>query len=165
MLTEIDPPIYRMQKELLSFYRNLRLKWFFRNESDKRSLLEREFYDKSEWTPPKACLEIENFISRIQENFDRWKPPRRVCDNLSSDERNLLNHIRTDQEFVYMWEDKGPSFSKMTRDQYLRAGELELNKPNYIEVNENSVTEVSEDFLLKDCSIMRKFLRKSCFIF
>ena len=42
-----------------------------------------------------------------------------------------------------MWEDKGPSFSKMSRDQYFNAGERELSKPNYVEVEEGPVDEVS----------------------
>ena len=37
-----------------------------------------------------------------------------------------------------MWEDKGPSFSKMRRDQYVEAGEKELN-------NNNFYTEVRDD--------------------
>ena len=41
-----------------------------------------------------------------------------------------------------MWEDKGPSFTKMSRDQYIKAGEHELSKPNYIEVEENKTAEV-----------------------
>ena len=139
---ELDPPIVRMQKELLNFYRNLRLKWFFRHKSDKRTLLETQFYDNSDWEPPKACVEIENFISRIQEHFDKWKPPRFICDNLSKTERNLLKHIKSDHQTVYMWEDKGPSFTKMTQEQYLDAGKTELNKSNYEKINQDPVDSI-----------------------
>ena len=141
---ELDPPILRMQKELLSFYRNLRIKWVFRNKSDSRTLLEKQFYENSDWSPPKACLEIENFILRIQEYFDKWKPPQRLCDNLSKEERDFMNHIRSDHETVYMWEDKGPSFTKMTREQYLDAGKAELNKPNYEKVDEDPTDDIAK---------------------
>ena len=54
--------------------RNLRIQWIFQDKPDKRSDLEKQFYQKSDWEPPPACLEIENMISRIQENFDKWSP-------------------------------------------------------------------------------------------
>ena len=63
---EKDPPIIRMQKELNSFYRNLRLQWHFYGQEDGRSQLEKRFYPKSDWKPPKACVEIESYSSRIQ---------------------------------------------------------------------------------------------------
>ena len=63
---EKDPPIIRMQKELNNFYRNLRLEWIFYGQEDGRSELEKRFYPKSGWKPLKACVDIENFISRIQ---------------------------------------------------------------------------------------------------
>ena len=87
---EMDPPVIRIQKELNQFYRNLRLAWHFRGQQDKRTELEIKFYPKSNWSPPKACFEIEKIISRIQENFDKWNPPRFTKDNLTKSERTFL---------------------------------------------------------------------------
>ena len=87
---EKDPPIIRMQRELNTFFRTLRIQWHFGGQEDKRSEIERKFYPKSDWTPPKACIEIENFISKMQEKFDRWKPPRYVKDNLSVKQRQFF---------------------------------------------------------------------------
>ena len=67
---EKDPPIIRMQKELNNFYRNLRLEWNFYGQQDGRSKLEKRFYQNSNWKPPEACVDLENYISRIQEMFD-----------------------------------------------------------------------------------------------
>ena len=58
-----------MQSELNPFFRILRINWLFRDQSDKRSDLEKVFYQKSNWQPPKACVEVERFISRIQDSF------------------------------------------------------------------------------------------------
>ena len=38
-------------------------------------------------------------------------PPRWLKDNLTVDERRLLKDIKKDKETMYMWEDKGPSFT------------------------------------------------------
>ena len=39
-----------------------------------------------------------------------------------------------------MWEDKGPSFTKLTVDQYLEAGEKELNNTEFYEVRDDDPT-------------------------
>ena len=99
---ELDPPIVRMQKELNSFFRILRLQWHFQDQQDGRTELERKFYQKSDWNPPKACIEIENMIKRLQENFDKWKPPRFLKDNLSKKERDFLKDVKENRNIVYM---------------------------------------------------------------
>ena len=81
-----------MQRELSAFFRTLRIKWVFRNQEDGRTDLERKFYKKSNWNPPKACKEIEDMISRLQEKFDEWKPSRYLKDNLSAEERKVLEN-------------------------------------------------------------------------
>ena len=127
-----------MQRELDGFFRSLRIKWIFDNKPDKRTELETKFYKKSNWSPPKAGVELEKFISDIQRKFDRWKPPRWIKDNISESERKLIKSIKHDKQITYMWEDKGPSFTKMRTEQYLAAGEHELN-------NEKFYAEIEED--------------------
>ena len=140
---EKDPPFIRMQRELNTFFRHLRIQWHFRGQKDGRSELEKKFYPKSNWTPPKACVEIENFISKMQEKFDRWKPQRYVKDNLSYQERQFLQKIKTDDKIVYMWEDKGSSFVKMTKQQYLEAGKNELgNRDVYEEIADDTSKQI-----------------------
>ena len=130
---DLDPPIIRMQKELNRFYRIVRIKWLFDEKPDARTELEKKFYQKSDWEPPKASVEIENFITDLQHKFDNWKPPRWIPDNLSKKERNFLKEVQKDEEFVYMWEDKGPSFTKMTRNQYIETGKAELENSSFYE--------------------------------
>ena len=134
--TEKDPPMIRIQRELNKFYRSLRLEWIFQGQKDGRSELEKTFYERSDWNPPKACSEIENFISRLQEKFDRWKPPKYLKDNLSHGERKLLKSLRENGEIIYMWEDKGPSFVKMTQKQYQQAGEKELENEKFYKLED-----------------------------
>ena len=73
---ELDPPMIRMQKELNRFFRLIRIKWAFREKTDSRSEIEKKFYEKSNWDPPSASKELENFISNIQTKFDKWTPPK-----------------------------------------------------------------------------------------
>jgi hypothetical protein len=128
---EVDPPVVRMQTEVNRFYRILRIKWHFLGSKDERSELETKFYLKSNWEPPKACVEIEKFIKSLQDKFDSWRPPRWISDNLSTEERKFINSLRNNRNIVYMWEDKGPSFTKMTREHYYMAGDKELGSPQF----------------------------------
>ena len=130
---ELNPPYIRMQRELDSFFRTIRINWHFRDQQDSRSNLEKKFYLKSDWMPPKACGEIESMIQQIQLNFDKWKAPKYIKDNLSKAERKLIKEIKEQTDVMYMWKDKGPSFTKLKVDQYLQAGEQELNNPDFYE--------------------------------
>ena len=125
--TEIDPPVVRMQKELNQYYRSLRIEQIFHDKEDGRTELEKRFDKKSDWQPPKAGVEVENFIQRLQEKFDKWTPPRFAQDNLTKEERTYLKEVRKNDRMVYMWEDKGPSFVKMSKEQYLGAGNEQFN--------------------------------------
>ena len=142
---EIDPPLVRMQSELNRFFRMLRISWHFDGQEDQRSNLEKEFYQKSDWEPPRACKEIEDFIEKMQLNFDKWRPPKHIKDNLTKDERRVLKDIQTDENVIFKWEDKGPSFTKMMLPQYISAGEAELeNEKVYKKVDTDHSDEVKK---------------------
>jgi hypothetical protein len=87
------------------------------------------------------CKELEHFMKIIQEKFDKWTPPRFIKDNLSKGERNFMNKIKENEETVYMVEDKGPSFTKMTKDQYIKSGEKELENEKFYKVTDDDKSE------------------------
>ena len=45
----------------------------FYEKPDVRTELETKFYKKSDWMPPKAGVDIEQFIQHVQNRFDQWK--------------------------------------------------------------------------------------------
>ena len=125
----------------------------FDDQDDKRTEMEKEFYQPSTWQPQKAGKEIEDLIQSIQDNFDKWKPPRIIRDNLTNRERKVLKNIQQDPDITYKWEDKGPSFTKMTTSQYVKAGEEELeNEKFYRKVDSSNFEGVKErcDLLVND---------------
>ena len=138
---ELDPPIIRMQSELNRFFRMIRINWHFDGQDDSRTNLEKEFYQKSSWEPPKACKEIENFIEKFQENFDKWNPPKYIKDNISREERKILKNIQNENDIVYKWEDKGPSFTKMSAAQYIEAGEEELKNETVYKICDEDLSD------------------------
>jgi hypothetical protein len=53
---------------------------------------------------------------------------------LTREERIFLKNSLQNENIVYMWEDKGASFTKMTTEQYLLLGEKELETDNFIKI-------------------------------
>ena len=77
--------------------------WVFDGKPDSRTELEKVFYNNSTWEPP---------------NAGKY--------NLTKCEFNFLKDLKENDDVIYKWEDKGPSFTKMTKNQYTEAGEKEL---------------------------------------
>ena len=49
-------------------------------------------------------------------------------------------------DVVYMWEDKGPSFTIMTKKQYIEAGETKLNEIRfYTKVNDDPTEAIKKE--------------------
>ena len=93
--------------------------------------MEKVFYEKSSWKPLRAWKEIEDLIKNLQDKFDEWTRPKYIKDNLSREERKFIKNLKENDDIIYKWEDKGPSFVKMTKEQYVDSGEKELQKPNF----------------------------------
>ena len=49
--------------------------------------------------------------------------------------------MKEDDDIIYKWEDKGPSFTKMKMNQYVEAGEIELKNKSVDEDPCNTVKE------------------------
>jgi hypothetical protein len=67
-------------------------------------------------------------------------PPKWIKDNLSVEERSFLKKIKENDEVLYMWEDKGPSFTKLEVGKYIEAGERELGNSQFYENIDNDPT-------------------------
>ena len=69
-----------------------------------------------------------------------------------------LNSLKSNNDNVYMWEDKGPSFVKMNRDQYLEAENVELgNEKFYKEEDQYSPVDIKR----KNVEIVDEMLQKN----
>ena len=56
---------------------------------------------------------------------------------MSVEERSFLKKIKENDEVMYMWEDKGPSFTKIEVGKYIQAGERELGNSQFYEHIDN----------------------------
>ena len=129
---ELDPPQLRNQQELDRWIRSLHLQYQFFDQPDTTSEIEKKFYQPNKsYEPSIDSHHLETFKSAMQREYDQWKPPRYVKDNISREEREFLKEARKDDSIVYKWEDKGSSFTKMDKADYVRVGEENLKNSRF----------------------------------
>ena len=94
--------------------------------------MEKKFYQPNpEYNPTVYSASLETFKKAFQAEYDKWKPPRFIEDNLTKDERRTLKNIKKNNNIIYKWEDKGSSFTKMNRNDYVKVGEESLQNGKF----------------------------------
>ena len=133
---ELDPPQLRNQQELDRWLRSLHLQYQFFDQPDSRSELEKKFYQPNKnYEPSIVSYHLETFKGAMQREYDQWKPPRYIKDNISRGERAFLREARKDDSVIYKWEDKGSSFTKMDKVDYVQVGEKNLENSKFYSEN------------------------------
>ena len=120
---------------------------------DSRSEEEKRLHVKNDdWEPPSAkvnkALDVHNMV--IQNQFDHWKQPLRVKDNLSVDQRKALKNLVNNETIDIKLDDKSGSFVLADKKDYISAASNDLSKQSNIqEINvtdvENVITEVEAE--------------------
>ena len=118
---ELDPPQLRNQQELDRWIRSLHLQYQFFDQPDTTSEIEKKFYQPNKsYEPSIVSHHLETFKSAMQREYDQWKPPRYVKDNISREEREFLKEARKDEELalkvereVQKWKTRKKSQQKL----------------------------------------------------
>ena len=95
---ELDINSARLDGEIHSFFRRLRLTEHFKDKEDLRSIEEKRFYTKKlDFLPePGKSAPLDMFIFEFLQKWNSWKPPRRIKDDLNKLERKGNNMIKED---------------------------------------------------------------------
>ena len=143
---QLDIDRAQLEKDLESWFRRLRIKEYFGDKKDERTLEEKRFYLGSNWTPPKGrCPPLDMFIFRMRQKFDNWIPPRRVKDNMSPLEREGERAIKEDSlTHVYKKEDKGSCIVRLKRHHYESNVEKHLENRTLYEVVDHDPSKETE---------------------
>ena len=139
---ELDINSARLESEVYSFFRRLRLTERFKDADEKR------FYTRKPDYIPEAgrSAPLDMFLWEFQEKFRSWKPPRRIKDNLTPIERKGKNMLRKDLEkHVYKLEDKGSCLVRMDKLLYERNVKRNLESSTlYEELDDDPTEEINE---------------------
>ena len=72
---------------------------------------------QNKWNPPKACPELELFLSNIRKDVLDLRNIRKPKDNLSKEEREAIKNLKSDDRIIRI-QDKGSRFVVVDKDDY-----------------------------------------------
>ena len=105
----------------------MKIKDFFYPDSDSRSEEEKRFYvKKDDWEPPRVNKALDVFNMVIQNEFDHWKQPARIKDNLSVSQRKALKNLINDDKIDIKLDDKSGCFVVADLNDYVSAATNDL---------------------------------------
>ena len=90
-----DVILFRLQTELETLGRILRLKWHFRNEENEFDL--DQFKPKSSFNPRNKDAAIEIYMSSLEEKLMKLEIPKDKYNNPTSKERQALYDLKNDK--------------------------------------------------------------------
>ena len=104
-----------------AFSWHMRLKSHFSGFPDTRAPEKYpEFVEKSDWQPPKQGRDLETFISSVESDIAKHKPPIPKHDNLKPSERSALHSLQKREDIIIKPADKGSAvFHTITKKHYI----------------------------------------------
>ncbi len=108
------------------FRRGNRLKHFYRDQPPTEP---HPFRSKSQWDPPPASVEIEQYLNRVSEGLQNLTTLQ-VSDNLSRAEHRALQSLSNNPDLVIKNADKGSGIVVEDRESYIKDGLAHLSDEN-----------------------------------
>ena len=119
----------------------MRLKSHFNGFPDTRAPEKYpEFVEKSDWQPPKQGRDLETFISSVESDIAKHKPPTPKHDNLKPSERSALHSLQKREDIIIMPADKGSAVVVMDREHYVSEAERQLNDSTFYKALDHDPT-------------------------
>ena len=108
----------------------MRIKWYFRNEITEDFSEVPAFSSKSSWNPPQGHLNMEVYLSQVEnELFSNADVPIRYS-NLSKEEWIAMRPLADDRSTAIEKADKESCIVNWDRNDYLREAEKQLKNQN-----------------------------------
>ena len=111
----------------------LRLEEFFKEESEDMKY--NPFKNKSKWTPPpNRDIVLEAYIQAVRRDVRKSldeTPKRRCIDNLTKLERKAMSSLRTREDIIIKWADKGSATIVMSKEDYITKVMQHLNNEQH----------------------------------
>ena len=124
----------QLNKDLLQFYRNIKLKAHFKNNETNN-----EFRVKtSSWTPSSTHPNVLTFIDAVNKDIENTKPGKQPKDNISNSERIALRNLKMRKDIVITKADKGGAVVIWDTTDYLKEAYSQLDdKKTYSKLDED----------------------------
>ena len=124
---------WQIKKDLEQLGRNIRLKMFYINEASEAFSSKPAFRVPSTWTPPISDLQLEIYLSEIEEQLEAIEEKGKSYPNLSKGERDALHALMSDETILIKSADKGSAAVVWDKNDYLAEAYSQLNDPEVYE--------------------------------
>ena len=106
--------------------REMRCKWFFRNERQENFSKTSQFNRKSTWNPPKRAPGLELFLSQTEKDILSVLPAKTTNYNLSKEQYLTMRNLQNLQSVVIKPAEKGSAVVVWDKTDYLKEAERQL---------------------------------------
>ena len=122
-----------LQWDFNEFSREMRCKWYFRNETQGSGEIP-TFQSKSTWNPPKGSPTLELFLNKTEQNLFSVLPGKAEQFNLTREEYLTMRDLQSDRNVIIKPADKGSAVVIWDRNDYLKEAEKQLtDRSTYLE--------------------------------
>ena len=105
--TPEKPDRLQIKNELEKLGRDIKLRMFYQNDLSPSFSEKPAFKVPSSWTPPIRDVQLELYLSEIEDKLININESGKIYPNLSMDEREALNSLMNDNEITIKSADKG----------------------------------------------------------
>ena len=90
-----------------------------------------KFKPRSTWTPKVQHKAVQEFIGRCKYDIDKISRPRHNHDNMSTQEKTALRHLKSRQDIVIKQADKGGAIVVWRKDLYIQKANRHLSNTEF----------------------------------
>ena len=126
-----------LNKDLLRFYRNVKLKALFGASKQNKDQL--KLKSNSNWTPGKLFSCVDTFITAVDDDINNTLLKPIPKDNLAKSERKALENLQQRDDIIITKADKGGAVVIMDVEHYINEANRQLSDTkNYQKLNINT---------------------------
>ena len=120
----------QVKSDLERFGRNIKLKLHFMDQPTLSCSVTPTFRPPSKWTPTSYDIQLEIYLSELEEKILQIQEEGHNYPNLSTEERQALNDLMKDKSIIIKSADKGSAIVIWDREDYIKECNTQLNDQN-----------------------------------
>ena len=117
-------------KELESFFRNIKLKSHFGNQNVPTKTIMDKFKPRSKWEPKKVHHSVDTFIEAVTQETNKQFTNSKQHNNLTQEEIKAMNELKSREDIIITRADKGGAVIIMDVEKYIEEAQRQLSNQN-----------------------------------
>ena len=153
----------QIKNDLEKLGRDIKLRMFYQNDLSPSFSEKPAFKVPSSWTPPIRDVQLELYLSEIEDKLININESGKSYPNLSKDEREALKSLMNDNEIIIKPADKGSAVVIWSKHDYLLEASNQLSDTNvYYKSNSNTLQKVNSEIksVLRDMFNLKEIDQK-----